>query len=307
VRAPPLLLHADFGLDPRKRWVTRAEPTRGGFFLTAPEPCTPALVDAALGVPRALFGFDFPIGVPRAWAARAGVARFVDLVLAPATPAWASFFEVAREPAEIGPRRPFYPARPGGRSRAELASALGLASARELFRACELAPGQRPCPIFWTLGGNQVGKGALAGWREIVVPARTSGRAALWPFDGPLDALLEGDRAVLAESYPADAYARVGATLPSTPDGRGKRVRASRAAGADAIGAWASGAGVTFSPELARAIRDGFGDDAAGEDRFDATLGALGLVDVLLGRRPHAPPAGGLVREVEGWILGRSA
>lgn len=27
------------------------------------------------------------------------------------------------------------------------------------------------CPLFWTLGGNQAGKAAIAGWRDILQPA----------------------------------------------------------------------------------------------------------------------------------------
>jgi len=31
--------------------------------------------------------------------------------------------------------------------------------------------------MFWTLGGNQVGKAAISGWRELLAPARRAGIA----------------------------------------------------------------------------------------------------------------------------------
>jgi hypothetical protein len=53
-------------------------------------------------------------------------------------------------------------------------------------------------------------------------------------------------------------------------------------------------------------LDDGFGSDEVGEDKFDAVVGLLGMLDVVLGGRdggtPHAD-----VRAVEGWILGQQA
>ena len=42
-----------------------------------------------------------------------------------------------------------------------------------LLRKCEIGRiGRRAaCSLFWTLGGNQVGKGAIAGWRDLLGPA----------------------------------------------------------------------------------------------------------------------------------------
>ena len=50
-----------------------------------------------------------------------------------------------------------------------------------LLRVCELKTehSQAACSLFWTLGGNQVGKGALTGWQEVIRPALLRG-ARLW-------------------------------------------------------------------------------------------------------------------------------
>ncbi|MCD2184467.1 hypothetical protein [Rhizobium sp. GN54] len=55
---------------------------------------------------------------------------------------------------------------------------------------------------------------------------------------------------------------------------------------------------------LLSAINDGFGSDKAGEDRFDAVIGLLGMLDVVDGRRGKGIPAIDAVRKWEGWILG---
>ena len=45
--------------------------------------------------------------------------------------------------------------------------------------------------MFWTLGGNQVGKAMIVGWRDLLAPARRAGGdVAIWPFDGALAELM---------------------------------------------------------------------------------------------------------------------
>ncbi|WP_423228371.1 hypothetical protein [Rhizobium tumorigenes] len=51
-------------------------------------------------------------------------------------------------------------------------------------------------------------------------------------------------------------------------------------------------------------LRDGFGADKSGEDRFDAVVGLLGMLEVATGRRPEGSPDSDSVKRVEGWILG---
>ena len=65
--------------------------------------------------------------------------------------------------------------------------------------------------------------------------------------------------------------------------------------------------GVRPDAPLAEAMADGFGADAAGEDRFDSLLGLLGLIGVLDGIRPDFVPDDPWVRHWEGWVLGQTS
>ena len=97
----------------------------------------------------------------------------------------------ARLPSEIAITRPFYPRSSSkGVTRAELVAGLGVSSFDDLLRICERRTEHRQaaCSLFWTLGGNQVGKGALTGWQEIIRPALLRG-AKPWPFDAFLGLL----------------------------------------------------------------------------------------------------------------------
>jgi hypothetical protein len=260
-----------------------------------------------LSIDSTLVGFDFPIGVPATYADRAGVTSFVTLLPLLGSGRWSQFFDVARVKAEISLHRPFYPNASGGTKRDHVVRALGLRSAEELYRECEVADGPRACPTFWTLGGNQVGKAAITGWRDVVQPALATGSVAIWPFDGAFEDLIACDGAVIVETYPGDVYQYVGAGLPRTPHGKGKRVQASRKASAPEILAVAASAGVDLSPELVSEVRNGFGANKDGEDRFDAVMGVLGMLAVVQGRRPTGVPAGARITTLEGWILGRTA
>ena len=65
---------------------------------------------------------------------------------------------------------------------------------------------------------------------------------------------------------------------------------------------WAQSANVTLDPELRRAIEDGFPND----DAFDATVGLVGMLEVLMNRRESGELDDEKVRKLEGWILGQS-
>jgi hypothetical protein len=300
-------------MSAQKRWGAEAQLAANGRYVVGPpRRITPAQLLAAVALPSTLIGFDFPLGVPAAYARMAGVQRFTELLPMLGTGAWSSFFDVARTASEISVHRPFYPNAPGGRSRAQLVVALGLTSDDDLYRECDVAEGRRACPIFWTLGGNQVGKAALTGWRELVLPAVATGLASLWPFDGSLEELLAREHAVLAETYPADTYAYVGATPPA-PDKKqreaapaGKRIQAWRSACAESVILRATRGHVTLKPELVSQLRDGFGRDREGEDRFDAVMGLLGMLAVLRGERAPGAASSPGVQAQEGWILGRA-
>jgi hypothetical protein len=53
-------------------------------------------------------------------------------------------------------------------------------------------------------------------------------------------------------------------------------------------------------------VAEGFGADAAGEDRLDCVLGLLNLIAVLDGARSDHIPEDPWIRRWEGWVLGQS-
>ena len=221
------------------------------------------------------------------------------------------FYEVANRSDEIAIERPFYPNRPGSTAQRHLIEALGLESMDQLRRRCDRGgPGRRAAnPLFWTLGGNQVGKAAIAGWRDLLAPALRERRdqLAIWPFDGDLDELLATKPIVVVESYPADVYRRLGLDLRlgGSAKRHGKRVQACRAANTQTIVDWLGRHAVNCDPALHSAIADGFGHGSDGEDRFDAAIGLFGMIEVIRGHRPPGAPADSDILAIEGWILGR--
>lgn len=138
-------------------------------------------------------GFDFPIGVPAAYARRAGIEDLLNLLPRLGQGRWADFYAVASTPEDIDLTRPFYPMRPGGTKQKHLTDALGVDGMEELLRRCDRANDTRGAasPIFWTLGGKQVGKAAILGWREILGPALRDEEldVSIWPFDAMLGLL----------------------------------------------------------------------------------------------------------------------
>ncbi len=262
------------------------------------------LVVAADGGAVAL-GVDFPIGLPREYAAlhagdTPGFPAFLHgLATRP------GFLDVAETLDQVGPGRPFYPRRGiRGMTRLSHALALGLGSAAGLHRACDRATSERPAgaPLFWTLGANQSGKAAIAAWRDMLLPALAGPRPpALWPFDGAFRALLRPARVAMAETYPADAMRQLGLR----PIGS-KRRQADRAAMVS--GLRRAMAALQAHPDdlLDRQLLDAFGSDPAGEDRMDCLLGVLCVLLVLAGRRPDTAPDDPAILRWEGWVLGQS-
>ncbi|WP_244876994.1 VOC family protein [Acidocella facilis] len=233
------LTHADWSVSTAKRWSASARRQDDRWLVEAPEPVgnVAAFVDAAFAdaaIQRVLLGFDFPIGVPIAYGAQTEFRSFREMLSALSGEAWSRFSEVARLPTEIGLTRPFYPLMSTkGVSRTELVAGLGVASFDDLLRVCERCTEHRQaaCSLFWTLGGNQVGKGALTGWSEVIRPALLRG-SKLWPFDGTLEELAHTPGVVLAETYPAEAYRMARAAfLP----GQSKRRQADRRGKAEAV------------------------------------------------------------------------
>jgi hypothetical protein len=307
-RTTTLALHADWSMDPRKRWMTQATRNDSGWHIAPPCPVGPLpdwtarLLAQSNGGAVAL-GVDLPLGLPRAYAEKlTGLASF-PAFLRTLTPT-SRFFEVCKTLNEIALTRPFYPASGvKGMTRAAHAAALGFDSPAGLSRACDRATPLRPAgaPLFWTLGANQTGKAAITAWRDWLLPALTTDAPLrLWPFEGSLATLLTPGTITVAETYPAEALRQLGLTLTGS-----KRRQSDRAALAPALRHVLTQRRAAPSPELAQTITDGFGTDAAGEDRFDSLLGLLCLLAVLDGDRPDHIPDDPWIQQWEGWVLGQ--
>jgi hypothetical protein len=256
-----------------------------------------------------LLGFDFPIGVPRAYAQRAGIENFATWFreLDCDSPS----FEVAADISEVTIARPFFPRNITTKSpgiKHEFRAALGLTAAESL-RRCDAAHGQRGAAseMFWTLGPKAVGKATLAGWKEALRPALAEygRRYALWPFDGTLPELMTGFDAVIVETYPAEFYSQLGLRI-GLP-GHAKTRQEDRRADAPRLLEWCSKHHVIPDAELIREIEHGFGPSRAGEDPFDAIVGLLGMIDTVhRGSEPDLPDEPD-IRRVEGWMFGQHA
>jgi hypothetical protein len=304
-----LAAHADWSIDPRKRWVTVARKTTRGWVLSAPRPVGDVslfllqLIREAEGGAVAL-GADFPIGLPRSYAALRPERDFPAFLRS--IGALSDFFSVCATLEELRPDRPFYPSRGiAGMTRLSHALALGLTDASSLSRACDRATAERPAgaPLFWTLGANQSGKAAIAAWQSMIVPALADNlNLRLWPFQGPFRTLLTPGSVALAETYPAEALRHLGIRLRGS-----KRRHADRCAAAEAL-IRVMDQQLAFPDDVMRATTlGGFGTDASGEDRFDSVLGLLCLLNVLAGNRPDSAPADPLIQRWEGWVLGQTA
>lgn len=147
--------------------------------------------------------------------------------------------------------------------------------------------------MFWTLGPQQCGRAALAGWRDLILPSDVR----LWPFDGPLETLI-GEGFTVAETYPALAYRRL--SLPRFAKSR----QVSRAICAPTLLEWAHRTGAEIDPALAVRLTEGFPATAGADNAFDATVGLLHMLALLRGLLPMVEPERGPALMAEGWMLG---
>jgi hypothetical protein len=159
--------------------------------------------------------------------------------------------------------------------------------------------------LFWTLGPNQVGRAAIAGWREIIAPALTRDRVGIWPFAGDLVDLLGSREVVFAETYPADACEQLWPERPRRPWSKLRQEH--RAQWADTLLGLRKRLAVTFEPGIKAMIQDGFGPSDSGQDPFDALVSLLAMIQVLRDPKRSACPPSPSVRNIEGWIFGRPA
>jgi hypothetical protein len=305
---PTTLVHCDWSIHAAKRWRSVARLQADGTYAVAdPQPAGPldtffATLRAGDPDGRIAAGFDFPIGVPRLYANKAGVSRFPYVLPRFGESGWEHFYEVAEKDSQISSQRPFYPRKPGGTKQRHLIQALGLDSYADLLRRCDqrTADRRQACAMFWTLGPNQVGRAALAGWRELLVPAIRRQEVVLWPFDGDLVELQEaGGRILVVETYPAEFYGHLGMERNFK-----KSARADRQRQAKPILSWCEANRASLSPGLRRAVEDGFGEHKTADDVFDTVTGLLGMIEVFSNPSAFPVPEDPEVRAIEGWILG---
>jgi len=318
---PAVIAHADWGTEANKRWIALAVLDESGVYRVSgpqavgdPGTLLRRLFEMAGSAGSVFAGFDFPIVVPARYAELAGIDSFPQVLTELGTGRWLEFYRAANTPAEISLRRPFYPnryAKKGEQTQAQLYGALGLESMDGLFRTCDRATATRraACCMFWTLGGNQVGKAAISGWEQLVAPALRDRQLpiALWPFDGELESLLEALQVVVAETYPTEFYGHLGIRLVGS-----KRQQEGRSGAMPALRAWLERDDVAdrvrLEPTAEGALASAFGVRADGEDQFDAFVGLIGMLNIVLGRRsPGEPARDSPQRSVEGWILGQDA
>jgi hypothetical protein len=309
-----LVAHADWSKDPAKRWLALAILQPDQHWLV------PDLYPARF--PDQLFlylktmspepgciiaGFDFPIGLPAAFASNAGLTSFLSALPRLGQADWAQFYLPAEDQSQISIYRPFYPARPGHSRHQHLEQALGIPF-HQLYRLCETGhQNRRPvCPLFWTLGAQQVGKAAISVWQLLLSPniGNPCYHLHLWPFSGTLSQLCLPGNLVVVETYPAEFYAHLGISF-STPRRRSKRRQADRQAFTPLLISWARQHRLRLSLPILEKINSGFSSSYAGEDQFDALVGLYGMINIIQGNHPFGEPGLPVISKIEGWIFGQ--
>jgi hypothetical protein len=305
------LLHSDWSVDSKKRWTAVAVRTESGWYVERVEPTLPGaeFLDCLFDeTHQTLAGFDFAIGLPSFYIDWASAFfdkySFPDMLATLAEERGPSFFSAAARADDISLTRPFYPHRAlAGVRREHIVIRLGCTRFDQLLRQCDKATVHRGAasPLFWTLGPKQVGKAALSGWREVIVPARQR-RARLWPFDGAL-ASSASHFLTIAETYPAESYRHAGINLHS---GMSKRNQGHRRKALAGMSGWCSAKKIVLSKAVGEAVENGFGARKSGEDPFDAFAGLIAMIEVAEGRRQPSPDSNVSIQGREGWILGQT-
>ena len=305
-----IVAHADWSIDPRKRWVAIARRDAAVWRLAAPAPVGDVatflarLRRAADGGAVAL-GVDLPVGLPRAYAADLPERDFLHFLTTTATRP--DFFQVCATLAEVGPGRPFYPARGvAGMTRAAHAAALGW-MALPPCRAPATAPLRNVRPARRCSGRSAPTSRARRRsppGSTMLLPALASGDdVRIWPFAGAVP----GAAGTRRRGAGGDLSGR-GAAPSRHPAERQQAPAGGPGGGREPVARRHGGAGRCLpDPGLQQAIADGFGRDAAGEDRFDCVLGVLCVLNVLAGNRPDTAPADPWISRWEGWVLGQTA
>ncbi len=187
------LVHSDWSVLSKKRWTASAVRSPSGWSIAFLQQTPGGFLDYLFNGPEhTLAGFDFPIGLPSFYATKAGF-DFRDLISNPSSHRLQRLLTPVETLFDVSIDQPFYRKHPKGGRHPDLFNRLGCQSIEDLLRECDKKTNNRlrAEAIFWTVGAKQVGKAALSGWREILIPALVRG-ASLWPFDGPLSLLSAG-------------------------------------------------------------------------------------------------------------------
>ncbi len=123
---------------------------------------------------------------------------------------------------------------------------------------------------------------------------------AIWPFSGRLVELAQPGKLVIAETYPAEYYPR----LDPLQRPIRKRLAGERRDWARRVLAEGTLPEMRFATRLEDDFWDGFTSEPSGEDAFDAFVGLLGMLALVMGRIVHHESVEAWVRNIEGWILG---
>jgi hypothetical protein len=309
---PVLVAHADWSINPEKRWMASAEFVRDNYFVHSLELVGDLsnflyrMINRAGNGGCVLIGFDYPIGLPNTYAQLTGISNFCSVLPVFGEDEWRNFYDVAESADQITLLRPFYPHRPTGARRQDLLNKLGIGSFDELLRTCEKAPPlQRPAaPLFWTLGAQQVGKAAINGWKNVIAPAFKDSNLdlAIWPFSGRMAELVRPGKVIIVETYPAEFVHQLGLVNPHIRFS--KKQQKDRILAAGRLLKQAVDSGIQINPELEQSLLEGLGFSPIGEDRFDAVVGLIGMLQILYGVGYFSEPENETVREIEGWIYG---
>ncbi|MCD2184468.1 hypothetical protein [Rhizobium sp. GN54] len=130
-----VVAHSDWSMEQKKRWMAVAIQRDGHWHVQPPELVgdTSSLFDRlqcrAVDPGALLIGFDFPIGLPAAYARAIGLGSFQEALTLFGSGIWSDWYNVASHRDHISLQRPFYPVRPGGTARAHLFDALGISGA----------------------------------------------------------------------------------------------------------------------------------------------------------------------------------
>jgi hypothetical protein len=334
-RGPSMIIHCDWSVDPNKQCLVVAQRSATGFYeVRGPQsvggmtskkgnkqshsPLLDLIAESsstAAGNAGGLWlGFDFPIGVPSGWAEKAGFRNFRD-VLKRLSNDSAKMFEPCTTFNDASADRPFVENLRGEGIQAKWACRIGFPMQDRklvgLKRVCEVEGGQS---LFWLVGANQVGKAALNGWRNILLPLLGIGNEngpgnlpepsaiKLYPHDLAPNFAFQSDAnsVVIFETYPAIAW-----KMLCKRETYRKTSTSDRKSIGSRIIEWADQLNASLVDGLRAEIESGF-DCKNGDDRMDALIGALHMIEVAQSGQLSTPTTGVNLR-LEGWILGRDA